>query len=134
MGAVPLHDPKWFLSGKRVTSPTSTRRPGCAGRADAVQAHQRGPGGLDEGGELLVRGVLTLIDALQVSDQLGRGAAAGLAGEVAGSDGREQGFGLGGGRVLLRCAGDQLEQQVLDLGHLAGVLVPEGAASVEQHP
>ena len=26
MGAVPLHDPKWFLSGKREMSPTSTNR------------------------------------------------------------------------------------------------------------
>jgi len=58
----------------------------CPGRADAVQAHQRGPSGLDQGGELLVRGLLALIDALEVSDQIGRDAAAGLAGDVAGAD------------------------------------------------
>jgi hypothetical protein len=38
------------------------------------------------------------------------------------------------GQVLLRATGDELQQQVVDLGHLAGVLVTEGAAPVDQDP
>jgi hypothetical protein len=43
-------------------------QPGCAGRADAVKVHERGAGGGDEFGELLVGGLLALVDPLEVSD------------------------------------------------------------------
>jgi hypothetical protein len=41
---------------------------------------------------------------------------------------------LGGGKVFLRSTGYQLEEQVVSLGHLASVLVAEGAAPVDQDP
>lgn len=47
------------------------QRPGGAGRADPVQAHQGGPG---RGGQLLRR-LLALVNAFQVADQLGGGPA-----------------------------------------------------------
>ncbi len=134
IGAVPVQDPKWFLSGKRVIVAELDQEAGGAGGADSVQVHQCGAGRLHEGGELLVGGLLALVDPLEVGDQLGRDPAAGLAGEVARADGGQEGFSLRGGQVLLRSAGDQLEQQVVDLQHLAGVLVAEGAAPVDQHP
>ena len=60
---------------------------GGAGGADAVHVHQRGSRLLHQSGQLLVGGLLALVDPLEVGDQLGRDAASGLAGEVAWADG-----------------------------------------------
>jgi hypothetical protein len=64
--------------GKIGDVPDLHQQPGGAGRPDPVQAHQRGAGGLDSGGQLLVGGLLALVDPLQVGDQLGGDPAAGL--------------------------------------------------------
>ena len=110
------------------------QQPGRAGGADAVQVHQAGAGRGDQLGEFLVRGLLALIDPLEVADQLGGDPPTGLAGDVARADRGQQGLGLGGGQVLLRTARDQFQQQVVDLGHLAGVVITQRAAPVDQDP
>jgi hypothetical protein len=51
------------------------QQPGGAGGADAVQIHQRAAGGGDQFGELFVRGLGPLVDALEVADQFGGHAA-----------------------------------------------------------
>ena len=84
--------------------------------------------------ELLVRGLLARVDPLEVADQLGGDPAAGLAGDVAGPDLGQQRLGLGGGQVLLRPAGDQLQQQLVQLGDHPGVVLAQGAAPVDQDP
>jgi hypothetical protein len=75
-----------------------------------------------------------LVDPLEVADELRGHSASGLAGDVAWSDSCQQRFGLGGREVLLRTARDQLQQELVDLRHLAGVLVPERATTVDQQP
>jgi hypothetical protein len=85
-------------------SPTSTNSRAAAGGADAGQVEQSGAGGGDQLGELLVRGLLPLIDPLQVTDQLRRDPTSGLAGGIAGPDRGQQCLGLPGGQVLLRTA------------------------------
>jgi hypothetical protein len=71
---------------------------------------------------------------LEVGDQLGREPAAGLADQVAWPYPCQQRLGLSRGEVLLRPTGQELEQQGVQLGHLAGVVVTECAAAVGQHP
>jgi hypothetical protein len=46
------------------------QQPRGAGRADPVQAHQAGAGGLEQIPQFLVRGLLALVDAVNVADQL----------------------------------------------------------------
>ena len=86
------------------------QQPSCAGGSDAVQAEQTGAGGFDQVGELLVRFLLSGVDALEVRDELGSDPAAGLADGVARSDLGQQRLGLGRGQVSFRPAGDELEQ------------------------
>ena len=64
------------------------QQPGRTGRSDAVQVQQAGPGGRDQVDEFLVGGLLAGIDPLQVGDELGGDAFAGLAGGVPGRTGR----------------------------------------------
>ncbi len=66
------------------------QQPGGAGGADAVQVHQRGPGGCHQLAQLLVRSLLAPVDPLQVGDQLRGDPATGLAGCVARTDLRQQ--------------------------------------------
>jgi hypothetical protein len=82
------------LVGKRVISPTSISSARRAGRADAVQVQQRGAGRLDELAQLLVGGLLARVDPLEVSDELGGDATAGLAGGVPRPDLGQQRLGL----------------------------------------
>jgi hypothetical protein len=56
---------------------------------------------------LFVGGLLALVEAFEVADQLGGDAAAGLAGGIAGADLGQQGLGLGRGEVFLRPARDE---------------------------
>jgi hypothetical protein len=55
------------------------QQPGSSGRTDAVQVCQRGAGGLEQFSQLFAGGLLALVDALQVADQLGRDPAPGVA-------------------------------------------------------
>ena len=65
------------------------------------------------------------VDPLQVGDQLGGDPATRLAHDVAWSDLGQQRLGLGGGEVLLRTTGDELEQQLVELGDHPGVVVAQ---------
>ena len=78
------------------------QQPGGAGGADPVQGGQRGSGGLEQCVQLLVGGLLTLVDAFQVADQLGGDPPARLARGIAGADPGQQGLGLGRGQGFLR--------------------------------
>ena len=98
-----------------------------------MQVQQPGAGGGDQLAELFVGGLLPGIDPLQVADQLGCQSASGFAGHVTWSHTCEEGFGLGRGQVLLRPAGNQLQQQGVQLGDLPSVLLAELAAAVGQH-
>lgn len=108
------------------------QQPCGTGGSDAVQVQQAGAGLLDQLGELLVRGLLPRIDLLQVSDQLGRDPATGLADDVSWSDLGQQRLGLRRGQVPLRPAGDQLEQQLVQLAGLAGVVLTQRPPPVDQ--
>jgi hypothetical protein len=131
MGAVPFQDAKWPRSGNRVIL---DQQPGGTGRADPVQLHQAAPGRGDQLLELLVRGLAALIDPLQVADQLGGDPPPGLAGGVTRPDLGQQRLGLGRREVLLRTAGDQLQEQVMDLADHPGVVLTQGSAPVDQDP
>ena len=96
------------------------QQPCGAGRADAVQVHQRGAGGSDQSLELFVGLLGPLVDALEVSDQLSGYPSAGLASRVTRADRGQQRLGLGGGQALLRSARGQLQQQLVQLAALAG--------------
>jgi hypothetical protein len=85
-------------------------------------------------GELLVGGLLPLVDPLQVADQLRRHATAGLPGRITRSHPRRQCPGLPGRQVLLRTARDQLEEQLVQLGDHPGVVVAERSTAVDQDP
>ena len=82
--------------------------------------------------ELLVRGLLAGVDPLEVGHQLGRDPLAGLADRVARADPGQQGPGLGGGEVLLRATGQHFQQDPVQLADLAGVLLADRAAPVDQ--
>ena len=134
MGAVPVQEPKWFLSGNLVMSPTSTSSRAAPEGADPVQVHQGDPRGGDQVGQLLVRGLLALVDPFEVGDQLGGDATASLAGGITWADRCQERPGLGCGQVLLHSAGNQLEQQVVHLRHLAGALLAQRPPTVDQDP
>ena len=68
----------------------------------------------------------------QVRDELGGDPFAGLADRVARADPGQQGLGLGGGEVLLGATGQHFQQDPVQLADLAGVLVPDRAAPVDQ--
>jgi hypothetical protein len=91
--------------------------------ADALQVQQASAGRGDQRVELLVGGLLALVDPLEVNDQFCRDASTGLPCDVSRSDRREQCFGLGRGQALLRTTRDQFQQHVVNLGDLAGVLI-----------
>ena len=116
MGAVPFQEAKWSRLGKRVMSPTSTRRRAAPEGSDAVQVHQAGACRSEQLLELLVSFLGALVDPFEVSDKLGCQASAGRADHVAGSHGREQCLGLGSGQGLLCPAWDQPQQQLVELG------------------
>ena len=80
----------------------------------------------------LVGGLLADVDPLEIADQLGGHSAPGLAGGVAGTDLGEQGLGLGGGEVLLRPAGSQLQEQAMQLAGHPGVVLTQRSAPVDQ--
>src|SRR3954451_14554698 len=104
-------------------SPTSTRSPGCAGGTHPVQVHQTGASGFEELLEFLVRRLLAGIDPLEVCDQLRGDPTTGLAGSVTGSDLRQKCLRLGGGEETLGTTGDQLKQQLVQLGGHPGVVL-----------
>ncbi len=110
------------------------QQPGSAGGADAVQVNQGGSGLLDEYGQFLVGGLLSLVDPLELGDQFGGGASAGVAGDAKRSDGGEQLLGLGSGQVLLRPAWISSKRRKCKLRGLAGVLVSQGPSPVDQDP
>lgn len=102
------------------------QQPGSAGGADAVQVNQGGSGLLDECGQFLVGGLLSLVDPLELGDQFGGGASAGVAGDAKRSDGGEQLLGLGSGQVLLRPAWDQLQEKEMQAARSCGCARPSG--------
>jgi hypothetical protein len=65
------------------------QQPGGAGGADAVQVEQPGACLFDQGGELLVRGLLACADPLEVDYELQRDALACLPGHVLRPDARQ---------------------------------------------
>jgi hypothetical protein len=134
MGAVPFQEAKCALFGEAGDVADLDQQPGGARRADAGQVEQSGAGRGDQLGEFLVRGLLPLIDPLQVTDQLRRDPTSGLAGGITRSHLRQQGPGLPGGQVLLRTARDELQQELVQLGDHPGVVVAERATAVDQDP
>jgi hypothetical protein len=110
------------------------QEPGGARRVDSVQVHQRGPGRHDRRGQLLIRGLLALVDAFQVGDQLGGDPAAGLPGRVPRPDPGQQRLGLGRGQGLLGPARDQVGQQLVELADHPDMVLTHGPAPVGQHP
>ena len=134
IGAVPFQDAKWPRSGNRVMSPTSTSSRAAPEGPMPCRSSSAGAGRGDQLAQLLVRGLLAGVDPFEVGDQLGGDPAPGLAGGVARSDLRQQCLGLGRGQVLLRPAGDQLQQQVVQLADHPGVVLTQRPAPVDQHP
>ena len=134
IGAVPFQEAKCALVGEPGHVTDLDQQPGGAGGTDPVQGGQRGAGGLEQFVQFLVGGLLALVDAFQVADQLGGDPAAGLARGIAGTDPGQQGLGLGRGQVLLRTAGDELQQQLVQLGDHAGVVLAQGPPPVSQDP
>jgi hypothetical protein len=98
------------------------QQPGSAGRADPVQVSQGGASGPEQHAEFPVCVLLALVDAFQVADQLGGDPATGLARGIAGPDGGQQNSGLDRRKALLGPAGDELEQQLMQLGDHPGVV------------
>jgi len=83
IGAVPFQEAKWALDGKRVMSPRLDQQPGGGRGADPVQGGQRGAGCLKQLPQLLVCGLLALVDEFQVADQLRGHPVPGLARGIA---------------------------------------------------
>jgi NAD(P)-dependent dehydrogenase (short-subunit alcohol dehydrogenase family) len=131
-GAIPGGEVRLSREPGHLTDPG--QQPGSAGGADPVQIGQGGAGGGEQHIEFLVRLLLALVDAFQVADQLGGDPAAGFARGIAGADPGEQRFGLGRGQVLLGPAGDELEQQLMQLGDHPGVVFTQRPAAVGQDP
>jgi hypothetical protein len=69
IGAVPVQEPKWLLSGNPGDVADLDEQPRSAGGSDALQIHQSGAGLGDQRVQLLVCGLLALIDPLEVGDQ-----------------------------------------------------------------
>ena len=120
MGAVPFQDAKWALLGKRVMSPTSTSSRAAPDGPMPCRSSRAVPVASTSSRELLVRGLLPLVDPFEVGDQFGGDTPSGLAGRVARTDPGQQRLGLRRGEVLLRPARDQLQQQLVQLGRPSG--------------
>ena len=110
------------------------QQPGGAGRSDPMQAGQRGSSGRKQRRQLFVGGLGALVDALEVADQLGRHLPACPACRIARADLGEQRLGLGRGQALLGAAGDELEQQLVQLTDHPDVVFAQGPAPVSQDP
>jgi hypothetical protein len=80
------------------------QQPGGAGGADAVKIHQRAAGGSDQFGELFVRGLGPLVDALEVADQFGGHAARAFPAASRGRTSASSASACAAERVLLRTA------------------------------
>src|SRR3954454_9347885 len=106
MGAVPFQEAKCALFGEPGDVADLDQEPRSTGRADARQVEQSGAGGGD--------------------------ASTGLAGGVAGPHLRKENLGLCGRDVLLRATGDELEEQLVELGDHPGVVLTQGAWSVDE--
>jgi len=110
------------------------QQPGSAGRSDPMQAGQRGPGGRKQRGKFLVGGLGALVDALQVADQLSCCLPARPACRITWADLGEQCFGLGRGQAFLGAAGDEFQQQLVQLADHPDVVLAQGPAPVSQDP
>jgi hypothetical protein len=77
IGAVPFQEAKMPPIREPGDAAGLDQQPCGAGRADPLQGHQRGAGGLEGGGQLLAGGLLALMDTFQVGDQLGGDPPAG---------------------------------------------------------
>ena len=124
IGAVPVQDAKWLLSGNRVMSPTSTEQPGRAGRADAVQVQSASvPVAATQLGQFLVRRLLALVDPLEIADQLGGDPAAGLAGDVPRAHGGQQLLAWAADRYFFAPPGISSSSRWCSWDDLAGVVL-----------
>jgi len=88
-----------------------------------VQVEQPGAGALDVCDEFLVGCLLALVDPLEVDDELHGVLLAGLAHHVSGSDTGQQLARLGDREVTLCSAGDELDQELVELADHPGVLL-----------
>jgi hypothetical protein len=82
----------------------------------------------------LVGCLLAGIDSLQVGDQFRGDPAADLPGGIAWAHCGQQRSGLAGGEVLLRSTGDQLQEQLVELGDHPGVVLTQRPSPVHQDP
>ena len=105
-----------------------------AGGADAVQVHQSGAGGGEQFLEFFVSVLGTPVDPFEVADQFRGDPTSCFTDGVARSHLGEHGLCLGRGEVLLRPAGDELAQQLVQLGDHTGVILTERPAAVDQDP
>src|SRR6266508_3568463 len=105
-GAVPFHDAKWLRLAKRVMSPMSPSR-----RADPVESSQPAAGSGDERGQRRVGLLDLLVDYRELGDEIRGELTAGPSDHITGTHGGQDRAGLGCGQVLLRPAGNQIQQQ-----------------------
>ena len=127
---------------RRRTGP-GWRTGGCRRRRRAAGRRRRGrcraaPAGWSRGRSTRAvssfsRALIFLSIASSSADQLGGEPAAGLAGQVARPDGREQRAGLRRGQELLRPAGQQFQQQPVQPVDGLGAGPAELVAAVGQH-
>ena len=131
IGAVPVRPGREVrLVGEAGDVTDLDQEPGCAGGADAVQVEQRGAGGFHVGDEFLVGLLLALVDPLEVFNQLQGDPFASDADNVGWLHAGQQSTGLGGREVPFGAAGDQLQQQLVQLAHLHGVFLTDPAAAI----
>ena len=133
-GAVPFQEAKWARLANRAMSPMSPSRRAAPDGPMPCQVHQPAAGAVDQVGEFLFRDLDLLVDDDEFGDQLGGQPAAGLADHVARADGAQQGAGLLGGQELLRPAGHQLQQQVVQPVDHVGAGAAELVTAVDQQP
>lgn len=89
-----------------------------------MQSEQGSPGGFDQLGELLVGGLLALVEPLQVDHELHRDSFVSRARHVPRSDSGEEFAGLSGQEVPLRTTWDELHEQLVQLAGHPGVVSP----------
>ena len=82
----------------------------------------------------LVGLLLALVDPLEVFNQLQGDPFASDADNVGWLHAGQQSTGLGGREVPFGAAGDQLQQQLVQLAHLHGVFLTDPAATIHQQP
>src|SRR5829696_5210811 len=90
-------------------------RGGCG--PDALDVSQGRLGGGDRGLESLVEVLELAVQPGQVFDQVGGELAAGLAGDVSGSDRGDYRLGLLGGQIPLRTGGYKFHQKLVEVVH-----------------